>query len=159
MEPVGTSVVLTTARVRSGSARLMFLVAETRSKTSMASAPPSMTRLDAVMSALLSVLVMRRFETTVPPFWARPVWSRPFANLPSNSAAVEMIWLTVTTPVPPMPMSKTLPSAGTDGSAGTSPAGTPARSLLGRKSGSISTVTNAGQLPPRQVRSKLQDSW
>ena len=46
---------------------------------------------------------MRRSDTTGPPFWERPVWSRPRTCSPSINAAMPSTWLTVTTPVPPMP--------------------------------------------------------
>ena len=50
-----------------------------------------------------SVLIFRS-EITGPPFWASPVWSRPRMCRPSSRAATAIVWATVTTPVPPMPM-------------------------------------------------------
>jgi hypothetical protein len=58
----------------------------------------------------------RTSDTTAPPFWARPVWSSDRACQPAMSPAVARIWDTVTTPVPPTPVSR-IPneSAGTTG--------------------------------------------
>ena len=85
--------------------------------------------------------VILRSETTGPPFWLSPVWSRPRTCRPSSSAAVPRIWFTVTTPVPPMPimcsgeavgghLERGLGQLGVErraGAAPSSPAGRPAR--------------------------------
>ena len=52
--------------------------------------------------------VMRTSLVTGPAFCDSPVWSRPRTSKPSSIAAVPMIWLTVMTPVPPMPDSRTV---------------------------------------------------
>ena len=85
-----------------GRARRRFgaAVATSRSnpRYASASATPTLPATSAAVSPI------RRCETTGPPFWLRPVWSRPATCLPSRRAAVPRIWFTVTTPVPPIPM-------------------------------------------------------
>ena len=100
-----------------------------------------------------------RFDSTGPPFWARPVWSRPLAVLPSSRAAVASIWLTVTTPVPPMPIIRMLPSSMRSGSGRSSPiVSTAAVALVGTLPPGTTSM-NAGQSPSRQVKSLLHDDW
>ncbi len=55
---------------------------------------------------------MRTSLVTGPAFCERPVWSRPRTSNPSSIAAVPMIWLTVMTPVPPMPDRRTVNRSG-----------------------------------------------
>ena len=70
-----------------------------KSKTKYASDSPFATLLEYS----LSLFTILRWETTEPPFWLNPVWSSAITFLSSINAAVEIIWLTVTTPVPPIP--------------------------------------------------------
>ncbi len=51
---------------------------------------------------------MRTWLATAPFFWASPVTSSSLAPLPSRWAAIATIAPTVTTPVPPMPVSRRL---------------------------------------------------
>ena len=66
----------------------------------------------------------------MPPFCAKPVWSRLLLCRPSRRAAVDTTWLIVTTPVPPMPTITILPCGGTTGSLGKSPGGISARPVF-----------------------------
>ena len=49
---------------------------------------------------------MRRWQVTAPPFCARPVWSSTVAPLFSRCAAMPISAPIVTTPVPPMPVTR-----------------------------------------------------
>ena len=97
---------------------------------------------------------------TGPNFCAKPIKSSTDAPLPSRLAAIAINWPTVTTPVPPTPV--TTISHGVS-SVGCSGAG---RDLLSRSNAASprcapffrlapSTVTKLGQKPFRQVKSLL----
>ena len=98
----------------------------------------------------------RTSDTTAPPFWARPVWSSDRACQPAMSPAVARIWDTVTTPVPPTPVSR-IPneSAWHDRARGRELVradrltSAPASAVLRPAAGT--TVMNAGQSPSRQL--------
>ena len=98
---------LTTARVRPRVIRPSVLApAETtRSPPISASASPTATRI-AEMSAGRSAI--RQWMCTAPPFWARPAISITPAPLPSRCAAMAISAPTVTTPVPPTPVTTML---------------------------------------------------
>ena len=75
-------------------------------------------------------------DTTGPAFWLRPVWSTEWAGRSSMRAAAASIWLTVTTPVPPMPGIRSVaPAAGMIrvGSGASVPSSTPPGAALGRR--------------------------
>ena len=92
---------------------------------------------------------MRRSDVTGPPFWLSPVWSRPATCRPSISAAIPTIWLTVTTPVPPMPIMRSVKSSASKTGSGAGSATSGARtSGLACLPGT--TVTKDGQSPSRQ---------
>ncbi len=147
-------VVLATATVRSGwkRFRLSADTAASRSKAMHRSASPAAILLETTSTGWS---LMMKLDSTAPPFCARPVWSRCTAYLPSMAAAVTSSASTVTTPVPPMPISMVLYgrshvtlSAGSGRSAPISPA--VPRRLAGPASGPRVTVMNAGQSPCRQ---------
>ena len=102
-------------------------------------------------------------DTTGPPFWLRPVWSSSATCRPSISAATPITWLTVTTPVPPIPIIRSVNSSSltrrsgsrssTEGS-GTSAARSRLRFCFGGM-----TVRNDGQSPSRHEKSLLHDDW
>ena len=71
----------------------------------------------AWFEAAASPLVIRRSLTTGPAFCDRPVWSSPRTWNPASIAAVPSTWLTVTTPVPPIPVSRTVNSSGSTSAA------------------------------------------
>src|SRR5215211_8881475 len=100
-------------------------------------------------------IAMRMSETTGPPFCESPVWSSPAVCLPSRSAAMPRICATVTTPVPPMPIILTTPSAGIDGSGSSTASG--GASCLAFLPGT--TVRKEGQSPSRQEKSLLHEAW
>ncbi len=84
--------------------------------------------------------------------------------MPLRKAAVPRIWLTVTTPVPPMPVRQieNAPSGTREtgsGSASAVGSGTrwPPRSFCW--SAGASTVANEGQSPFTQEKSWLQEDW
>ena len=112
--PVGTCVVETMAVVRSGSrrARLAGATPVRRSNTRKASALPSSSRA----APSVAPGPIRRCDTTGPPFWAMPVWSTLATSNPSRLAAVESTWPTVTTPVPPIPATRSAARPGRVGS-------------------------------------------
>ena len=79
------------------------------SPTSSRSKPSSTSTVPGRASPIVVV------DTTGPAFWLRPVWSTARAGRPSILAAAPSSWLTVTTPVPPMPgMRIVAPAAGHD---------------------------------------------
>ena len=104
-------------------------------------------------------------ETTAPPFCASPVMSRVRECLPSITAAVASTADTVTTPVPPMPvirMEKPAPPPSYFSGVGVGRAA--ASSEAARAAGTFFfspgvTVTNDGQSPDRQEKSRLQEDW
>ena len=99
--------------------RWVSLAATSRSKASRQSTPELLAWLDAGTSPRLS----RRSLTTGPAFCDNPVWSRPRTTNPSSIAAVPSTWLTVITPVPPMPDRRTVKlSPATSGTGSGSPA-------------------------------------
>ena len=159
MRAVGVWAVFRTATVRrrSATASVSEAAAPSRSKPRIRSAEAAPAR----SWPSIGREEMRTSETTGPPFWARPVCSRPEAWRPSRWAAICRIAETVTTPVPPTPGMRTSASAGTRGwgsgrSAGGSGDG------RARCSGALAagvTITNEGQSPLRQVRSLLQEAW
>ena len=106
---------------------------------------------------------MEIVETTGPAFWLRPVWSTEWVARPSILAAAASIWLTVTTPVPPMPgMRRVAPAAGTMrvGSGRLGAVQRRRRDAGARPPPLASlTVTKAGQSPLRQLTSRLQLAW
>ena len=76
MRPVGTALVETTATVRSRSAVSEVLGAR-RAEQVEAEVDVDARRAGALLAAATGSRVMRRSETTGPPFCVRPVWSRP----------------------------------------------------------------------------------
>jgi hypothetical protein len=108
---------------------------------------------------------MRTWDVTEPFFCDIPVMSRTDTPLPSRWAAMPMRAPMVMTPVPPMPVIRTLcrPAslelAGSSGiavSAGFAPVpAVPVR----RRGFAPSTVTKLGQNPFRHERSTLQEDW
>ena len=161
--PVGVEATdaMTTVRSRSAPTRCVSLAATSRSKASRQSTPELLAWFEAGTSPRLS----RRSLTTGPAFCDSPVWSRPRTTSPSSIAAVPRTWLTVITPVPPMPESRTVKaSSGTIGCGAGRPAaaspsmpGIEARAAFGCSS--TLTSANEGQSPSRHVRSKLQLVW
>ena len=151
MRPVGVRVVeaMTTLVAGSSPARLAGVTEVSRSKPSSTSIVPG------------RVSPSEMVDTTGPAFWLRPVWSTACALMPSILAAAPRSWLTVTTPVPPMPgMRMVTPEPGTM-SAGAG-RGAPPPATAGpprdapRPLFAGLTVTNAGQSPFTQLRSRLQ---
>ena len=118
MPAVGTSEVEATVTVRPALARTRCCgsAATSRSSASSRSADSSPTALapSGVPGPSGSRGHSRRWETTGPAFWLSPVWSRPVIRSPSRNAAVASTWLSVTTPVPPMPVA-TIPYPPTSG--------------------------------------------
>ena len=110
MAPVGVGDVEPTTIVRVGSATSSPAAdaATSRSKATITSAWPLPRRAVAGPPIRFS----RRSPTTVPAFCDSPIWSRPRTSKPSNIAAVPSTWLTVTTPVPPIPHMRTDTSSG-----------------------------------------------
>ena len=164
--PVMVSAPLTTARVRSLSIAMSCGVsaATTRSQPITASAWP------AVMRAAPIASVSRARVTwlmTDPPFWASPVWSITVTARPSIWAAMAMRWPMVTTPVPPIPATRTRQGRARPLISGV---GRVLRwvgifSLLAASGASAalprrrpSTVTRAGQNPFTQLSSLLHDA-
>ena len=95
----------------------------------------------------------RTSDTTAPPFWARPVWSSDRVCQPAMSPAVARTCDTVTTPVPPTPVSRIPNESGSTTGRGTgSSAGVIAPiPAAWRRPGDSRTVMNAGQSPSRQL--------
>ena len=112
--------------------------------------------------------MIRRSETTAPPFCASPVWSMPRTCRPAITAATASTWATVTTPVPPIPAIRSAtswrvsfccvpfcwPVAGGLGSCAAS-SGSAWRRVV------VPGVTsrNAGQSPCTQEKSRLHEDW
>ena len=124
--PVGVEATdpMTIVRSRSAPTRWVSLAATSRSNASRQSTPALLAWFDTGTSPRLR----RRSLTTGPAFCDSPVWSRPRTTQPSSIAAVPRIWLTVITPVPPMPDRRTVKrSVGTTAvGAGRSAPGSPA---------------------------------
>src|SRR5664279_6659743 len=101
---------------------------------------------------------MRTCETTAPFFCARPVMSSTLQPLPSRCAAMPIKAPMVTTPVPPIPVTRTLYGSAVDGKVGSGkfPKST-AAAFLGLRNVPPSTVTNEGQKPFTQEKSLLHD--
>ncbi len=126
--------VFTIAVVRAESfGRFSNPVITTTSQPIARSAPPVPMRV-AWSSA--GVLAMRTWLATAPFFCARPVTSSSRAPCPSRCAAIARIAPTVTTPVPPMPVTSTLQGTSSEGSTGSgsaaksAPSSSPARLRL-----------------------------
>ena len=104
--PVGVDATdpMTIVRSRSAPTRWVSLAATRRSNASRQSTPALLAWFDTGTSPRLS----RRSLTTGPAFCDSPVWSSPRTTQPSSIAAVPSTWLTVITPVPPMPDSRTV---------------------------------------------------
>ena len=85
--------------------------------------------------------------------------------LPSTCAAMARIWPTVTTPVPPMPVTKMPNGSAVDGIVGVGKAGTSgpplsaAAAFFGFFKPPPSTVTKLGQKPVVHEKSLLHDDW
>ena len=150
--PGGVSSSEPTTAVRPGSVALRPVHddATRRSKANSRSAWPAATRLLPERW----VEEMRMSLTTGPAFCDSPVWSSPATSEPSNIAAVPIIWDTVTTPVPPMPVIWTLRSVSVHGGGSAMPSGTAgncdsAESVLCRhgRSGLVVILMKAGQSP------------
>ena len=95
----------------------------------------------------------RTSDTTAPPFCASPVWSSDRACQPAMRPAVARTCDTVTTPVPPTPVSR-IPneSASTTGcGAGSSSAAIAPATWARAAEARGTTVMNAGQSPSRQL--------
>ena len=104
---VGSSRVLTTARVRPGStvASTGPLAATTMSQPSTRSQPPAAMRWPTSCSGAGA---SRTWLVTAPFFCAAPVLSSTEQPLPSRWAAMPSSAPTVSTPVPPMPVTRML---------------------------------------------------
>src|SRR3989442_536705 len=102
---VGVTEALTTARVREGAILAIdsVLAVTTRSQPSTRCAPP-VSRREAWMSS--GVAATCTCDITAPYFCARPDMSSTDTPLPSRCAAMATIWPMVTTPVPPMPVTR-----------------------------------------------------
>jgi hypothetical protein len=81
--------------------------------------------------------------------------------LPTSFAAVASTWLTVTTPVPPIPGIRIVADAGSRAGSGSDAAsrGRLAAPVDRPVMLSAATVTKAGQSPLRQLASMLQLAW
>ena len=96
---------------------------------------------------------MRTCEITAPPFWASPVMSSTVAAFASRCAAMPIRAPSVTTPVPPMPVSTMFHGsfmamgAGSGTSSIASPAEAPGSTAM--RSCPPRTLTKAGQSPFR----------
>ncbi len=105
--PVMVSWVFTTARVLSrliaSSPSLDAAVA--MSQASSRSAAPAAMRGACTASGEAAILT---WLSTAPPFWASPVMSSTLVPLPSRWAAMPSSAPMVTTPVPPMPVTRML---------------------------------------------------
>ena len=99
---VGTACVETTATVRSGSATQQVLSGWPRraGRSRAARRPRRPTPCSSPRSASREI---RTSETTGPPFWPGPVWSRPSVPAVEHARPSAGSAMTVTTPVPPMP--------------------------------------------------------
>ena len=102
ISPVGISEVEIIDIERFGLSFSIFLgfAPVSKSKTRYASDSPLATLLE---QSAFSGSKIFKWDTTDPPFWLSPVWSNATTFLFSKNAAVDIIWLTVTTPVPPIP--------------------------------------------------------
>src|SRR5437867_768932 len=103
---------------------------------------------------------------TGPPFCARPLISSTEQPLPSTCAAIARIWPIVTTPVPPIPVTRMpngLAVVGNigDGKLATGPAAAfgAAATFAGFFNLPPSTVTKLGQNPVTQEKSLLHEDW
>src|SRR5450830_20280 len=107
----------------------------------------------------------RTCDITGPPFCARPLMSSTEQPLPSTCAAMARIWPTVTTPVPPMPVTRMPNGSAVEGMLGVGKAGAAGASLsaaatfFGFFKPPPSTVTKLGQKPVVHEKSLLQDDW
>ena len=95
----------------------------------------------------------RTSDTTAPPFWARPVWSSDRVCQPAMSPAVARTCDTVTTPVPPTPVSRIPNEPGSTTGRGAGSSSGVIASAAGRRPAGApgTTVMNAGQSPSRQL--------
>ena len=103
--PVMVSWVLTTARVLSRliASNPSFEVAVAMSQASSRSVAPEAMRGACRASGEAPILT---WLSTAPPFWASPIMSSVVAPLPSRWAAMPSSAPIVTTPVPPMPVTR-----------------------------------------------------
>ena len=109
IEPVGVTDELTTTAVRPADEAVIWrsLIATSWSNASSTSTEPEV----ALLEATGCDRDRRRSLTTGPAFCESPVWSRPRTWKSASIAAVPRIWLIVTTPVPPMPLSRMVHSS------------------------------------------------
>ena len=102
MSPVGISARLTTARMPARYvAEALGEDDTTISQAISASAAPASMRTWFIASGVAAI---RMNESTGPNFWAKPVKSSTELPLPSRWAAIAISAPTVTTPVPPTPV-------------------------------------------------------
>ncbi len=100
----------------------------------------------------LGAFATRTCVVTAPPFCARPVWSSTLVPLPSRCAAMPISAPMVTTPVPPMPVTRMFQGWSRTGSTG---CGRPSNSPsdfepLRLRTLPPCTVTKLGQKPLTQ---------
>src|SRR5262245_44142092 len=154
-----TSAVLTSALVTPfcilASASVPTLVRMSQASTSDAS-PAAM----RVAYSFSGVSPIRTCDTTAPFFCARPVMSSTLQPLLSRCAAMPSSAPIVTTPVPPMPVTRMLYGSALLASVGSgSDEKSAAAALGGLRRVPPSTVTNDGQKPFTQEQSLLHDDW
>ena len=107
----------TTARVSAGSHfdSASYPAATARSQPSSSDAPPAEMRRAWIWSWRVAT---RTWLVTAPNFCARPVMSSTDTPLPSMCAAIPSSAPTVTTPLPPMPVTRMFHGSSSAGSAG-----------------------------------------
>src|SRR5437588_10066481 len=101
---------------------------------------------------------MRTCDTTAPFFCASPVMSSTLQPLPSRWAAMPSSAPMVTTPVPPMPVTRMPYGAAVDASVGSVSAGnSPDATFCGLRRLPPTTDTKLGQEPLTQEKSLLHE--